>query len=56
MLIEYYFRIKYTRGINNIKVNIFSKKVKLQDNKKIERAILKWIEIARLDITTYSLQ
>jgi len=29
MLIEYYFKIKYIKGIDNIKVNIFSKKAKL---------------------------
>jgi len=29
MLAEYYFKIKYIKGINNAKVNIFNKKVKL---------------------------
>jgi len=29
MLAEYYFKIKYIKGINNIKVNIFNKTVKL---------------------------
>jgi len=29
MLIEYYFKIKYIKGINNIRVDIFSKKAKL---------------------------
>ena len=28
-LIKYYFKIKYTKGTKNIKVNIFSKKAKL---------------------------
>ena len=28
-LIKYYFKIKYTRETKNIKVNIFSKKIKL---------------------------
>jgi len=28
MLIEYYFEIKYIKGINNIKVNAFNKKNK----------------------------
>jgi len=27
MLIEYYFKIKYIKGINNIKVNVFNRKV-----------------------------
>ena len=29
MLIEYYFKIKYIKGINNIKADILSKKAKL---------------------------
>ena len=29
MLAEYYFKIKYIKGINNIKVNIFSRKAEL---------------------------
>jgi len=29
MLVEYYFKIKYIKGINNIRVNILSKKVEL---------------------------
>jgi len=29
MLIEYYFEIKYIKGINNIKADIFSRKVEL---------------------------
>ena len=29
MLAEYYFKIKYIKGINNIKVNILSKKAEL---------------------------
>jgi len=29
MLVKYYFKIKYIKSINNIKVNILSKKVKL---------------------------
>ena len=41
MLVEYYFKIKYIKGINNVKVNILSKKAELQDNKKVEGAILK---------------
>jgi len=41
MLIEYYFKIKYIKGIDNVKVNIFSRKVELQSNKKVKEAILK---------------
>jgi len=29
MLAEYYFKIKYIKGINNIRVDIFSRKAKL---------------------------
>jgi len=29
MLAEYYFKIKYIKGVNNIRVNVLSKKVKL---------------------------
>jgi len=29
MLIEYYFKIKHIKGINNTKVDIFSKKAEL---------------------------
>jgi len=41
MLVEYYFKIKYIKGINNIKVNILSKKVELWDNKKVKEVILR---------------
>jgi len=29
MLVEYYFKIKYTKGIDNARVDILSKKVEL---------------------------
>jgi len=29
MLVEYYFKIKYIKGIDNIRVNVLSRKVKL---------------------------
>ena len=41
MLIEYHFKIKYIKGINNTRVNIFNRKVELQDDKKVKRVILK---------------
>jgi len=34
MLIKYYFKIKLTKGIDNIRVDIFSRKVELQNDKK----------------------
>jgi len=41
MLAEYYFKIKYIKGTKNVKVDIFSRILKLQNNKKLLRAILK---------------
>ena len=41
MLIEYYFKIQYTKGTKNIKVDTLSRKAKLQNNKKLLGVILK---------------
>ena len=41
MLIEYYFKIQYTKGIDNIRVDALSRKAKLQNNKKLLGAILR---------------
>ena len=41
MLIEYYFRIQYTNGTKNVRVDILSRKARLQNNKKLLGAILK---------------
>jgi len=41
MLVEYYFKIKYIKGIDNVKINILSRKVELQNNKKVKGVILK---------------
>ena len=41
MLIEYYFKIQYTKGIENIKVNALSKKAELQNSKKLLEAMLR---------------
>ena len=41
MLIEYYFKIQYTKGIENIRVDALSRKAKLQNNKKLLEAILR---------------
>jgi len=40
ILLEYYFKIKYVKGINNAKVNILSQQIELQGAKKLSRAIL----------------
>jgi len=41
MLVEYYFKIEYIKGINNVRVNALNRKVELQDNKKVKGAILR---------------
>ena len=41
MLIEYYFKIQYTKGTKNIRVDTLSRKAKLQNNKKLLGVILK---------------
>ena len=40
MLIEYYFKIQSTKGTKNIRVDILSRKAKLQNNKKLLGAML----------------
>ena len=40
MLAEYYFKIQYTKGTKNIRVDALSRKAKLQNNKKLLGAIL----------------
>jgi len=41
MLVEYYFKIEYIKGINNARVDALNRKVKLQDNKKVKGVILR---------------
>ena len=41
MLIEYYFKIQYTKGTKNIRVDALNRKVELQNNKKLLGAILR---------------
>jgi len=41
MLVEYYFKIKYIKGIDNIRVDVLSRKVELQDNKTVKGVILR---------------
>ena len=41
MLIEYYFKIQYIKEIENIRVDILSRKAKLQNSKKLLEAILR---------------
>jgi len=48
MLVEYYFKIKYIKGTDNIKADILSRKAELQDNKKVKGAILKMDEDGKI--------
>ena len=41
MLIEYHFKIKYIKGIDNTRADIFNKKIKLQGREKLLDAILR---------------
>ena len=41
MLIEYYLEIQYTKGTDNTRVDVLSKKAKLQNNKKPLEAMLR---------------
>ena len=41
MLVKYYFKIEYIKGIDNTKVNTLSRKVELQGSKKLLNAILR---------------
>jgi len=41
MLAKYYFKIKYTKGTDNVRVDVLSRKAELQDNKKVKGVILR---------------
>ena len=41
MLIEYYFKIQYTKGTKNARADALSRKAKLQNGRKLLGAILK---------------
>jgi len=41
MLVEYHFKIKYTKGIDNARVDALSRKTELQGNKKVKGVILR---------------
>jgi len=41
MLAEYHFKIEYIKGIDNARVDALSRKVELQENKKVKGVILK---------------
>jgi len=41
MLVEYYFKIKYIKGIDNTRVDMLSRKAELQGKEKVKGAILR---------------
>ena len=41
MLIEYHFKIQYTKGIDNAQADALSRKAKVQNNKKPLGALLR---------------
>jgi len=41
MLVEYYFKIEYIKGIDNARVDALSRKAELQGKEKIKGAILR---------------
>ena len=41
MLAEYYFEIQYTKGTENVRVDVLSRKAKLQNSKKLLEAMLR---------------
>ena len=41
MLAGYYFKIQYTKGTKNTRVDALSRKAKLQNNKKLSGVMLK---------------
>ena len=41
MLVEYYFKIQYTKGTDNVRVDALSRKAELQNNEKLLGALLK---------------
>jgi len=41
MLAEYYFKIEHTKGIDNARVDILSRKAELQNDKKVKGVILR---------------
>ena len=41
MLIEYHFKIQYTKGTENIKIDALNRKAKLQNSKKLLGAMLR---------------
>jgi hypothetical protein len=40
ILVKYYFKIKYIKGINNVKVDVLSRKAELQSKEKLLGIIL----------------
>ena len=41
ILVEYHFKIKYIKGIDNTKADVLNRKAELQNNKKLLDTILR---------------
>jgi len=48
MLVEYYFKIKHIKGIDNTRVDVLSRKAELQGKKKIKGVILRMDNNSRI--------
>jgi len=48
MLAEYYFKIEYIKGTDNVRADALSRKAKLQDNKMVKGVILRMDEDGKI--------
>jgi len=48
MLVEYYFKIEYIKGTDNTRMDILSRKAKLQGKEKVKEAILRKDEDSKI--------
>jgi len=48
MLVEYYFKIKYIKGTDNIRAGALNRKVELQGKEKVKGVILKMDEDGKI--------
>jgi len=42
--VEYYFEIKYIKGIDNARADIFSRKIELQEKDKRVKEVILWMD------------
>jgi len=48
MLVEYYFKIKYIKGIDNTRVDTLNRKAELQGKEKVKGVILRMDEDGKI--------